>query len=132
MYIFFFFLKSQHSVALETVSVKSDVFSGVFKVSLKLCPSKIRYCFIKFYFKWEKVWLLLKKTQTTPFFHFKLSKMGENNQDQNHQGLYCFQKVRYTVNCGVCPLVQWQQICLANLSRLLLFSLWESVFFDYF
>lgn len=46
-----FFLKSQHSVALETVSVKSDVFSGVFKVSLELCPSKIRYCFIKFYFK---------------------------------------------------------------------------------
>lgn len=45
------FCKSQHSVALETLPVKCDVFSGVFKVPLKLCTSKVQYCFITFYFK---------------------------------------------------------------------------------
>lgn len=40
------FCKSQHSMALGTLPDKCDVFSRVLKVSLKLCTSKVPYCFI--------------------------------------------------------------------------------------
>lgn len=55
------FCKSQHSTALESLPGKSDVFSGGFKVSLKPCASKVRYCFIAFYFKRGKVQVHLGK-----------------------------------------------------------------------